>query len=101
MAKLVSRKTTTTVTEETVIVPAAPGENRGHRYMKVTGYGTYNDDSGNEKYKPKINLNAKWLADAGFLPGDRIDVCVEENRLVISKLHMEMPQGMKNPGAGD
>jgi len=40
MAKLVSKKTTTTVTEEIAIVPAAPGEEKGHRYMKVHGYGT-------------------------------------------------------------
>lgn len=38
MAKLVSKKTTT-VTEEVEIVPATPGAEKGHHYLKVCGYG--------------------------------------------------------------
>ncbi len=59
MAKLVSKKTTTTVTEEIAIVPAAPGEEKGHRFMKVHGYGTYRGSDGGELSKPQINLNGK------------------------------------------
>ena len=86
MAKLVSKKTTTTVTEEVEIVPAASGEEINHRYMKVCGYGTYCGDNGRRESKPQINLNAKWLAEAGFHVGDQIDVAVSENELVIRKL---------------
>lgn len=89
MAKLITKRTTTTVTEEVEIVPSAPGEDQGHRYLKVSGYGSYLGEDGREKAKPHINLNAKWLADAGFLPGDQIDVCVSENKLVISKLQVQ------------
>ena len=104
MAKLVSKKTTTTVTEEVEIIPATPGTEQGHRYLKVCGYGmffatpfryfnyatnrygTYRDTDGDEVVKPQINLNAKWLAEAGFNVGDQIDVEVTENKLVIRKL---------------
>lgn len=41
MVKLVSKKTTTTVTEEIQMVPAVPGEEKGHRFLRVSGYGTY------------------------------------------------------------
>lgn len=86
MAKLVSKKTTTTVTEEVEIVPATPGAEKGHRFMKVCGYGTYLDSDGEKVEKPQINLNAKWLAEAGFNAGDQIDVMVKENELVIKRL---------------
>lgn len=36
MAKLVSKRITTTVTEEMELVPATPGEEKGHRYLKVS-----------------------------------------------------------------
>ena len=86
MAKLITKKTTTTVTEEIELVPADPGEEINHRYMKVCGYGTYRGDDGTDETKPQINLNAKWLAEAGFHAGDQIDVTVAENELVIRKL---------------
>lgn len=86
MAKLISKKTTTTVTEEVEIVPAAPGDEKGHRYLTVGGYGDYLGKGGCKKAKPQINLNAKWLAEAGFAVGEKIDVCVKENELVIRKL---------------
>ena len=86
MAKLVSKRITTTVTEEMEIIPAAPGEEKGHRYLKVCGYGTFRDSAGDEVTKPWINLNAKWLAEAGFNVGDQIDITVAENVLVINKL---------------
>ena len=86
MAKLVSKKTTTTVTEEVELVPTTPGEAKGHRFMRVRGYGTYRGSNGKEMYKPQINLNAKWLADAGFEVGEQIDVEVRQNELVIRKL---------------
>jgi hypothetical protein len=86
MAKLITKKTTTTVTEEVEIVPAASGEEINHRYMKVGGYGTYRGEDGQDESKPQINLNAKWLAEAGFHVGDQIDVAVAENELVIRKL---------------
>ena len=86
MAKLITKKTTTTVTEEVEIVPAASGEEINHRYMKVGGYGTYRGEDGQDESKPQINLNAKWLAEAGFHVGDQIEVAVAENELVIRKL---------------
>ena len=86
MAKLITKKTTTTATEEVEIVPAASGEEINHRYMKVGGYGTYRGEDGQDESKPQINLNAKWLAEAGFHVGDQIDVAVAENELVIRKL---------------
>ena len=86
MAKLITKKTTTTVTEEVEVVPAASGEEINHRYMKVGGYGTYRGEDGQDESKPQINLNAKWLAEAGFHVGDQIDVAVAENELVIRKL---------------
>ena len=54
--------------------------------MKVCRYGTYRGDDGMDAAKPQINLNAKWLAEAGFHVGDQIDVSVAENELVIKKL---------------
>ena len=86
MAKLVSKKITTTVTEEMEIIPAIPGEEKGYRYLKVCGYGTFRDADGDEVIKPQINLNAKWLAEAGFNVGDQIEVTVAENELIIRKL---------------
>ena len=86
MARLVTKKTTTTVTEEVEIVPATPGDEIGHRYMKVCGYGTNRGEGGRDENKPQINLNAKWLAEAGFHVGDQIDIAVAENELVIRKL---------------
>ncbi|WP_287683148.1 SymE family type I addiction module toxin [Bacteroides sp.] len=86
MAKLVSKKTTTTVTEEVEIVPATPGAEKGHHYLKVCGYGTYLDAEGEKAEKPQINMNAKWLEEAGFNVGDQIDVIAKENELVIRKL---------------
>ena len=41
MAKLVTKRTTTTVTEEVELVPAPAGEEIGHRYLTVSGYGDY------------------------------------------------------------
>ena len=86
MAKLISKKTTTTVTEEVEIVPAAPGEAKGHRYLTVGGYGDYCGENGQRMSKPQINLNAKWLAEAGFGVGEHIDIEVHQNELVIRKL---------------
>ena len=43
MAKLISKKTITTVTEEVEIVPAASGEEKGHRYLTVGGYDDITD----------------------------------------------------------
>ena len=86
MAKLVSKRITTTVTEEMEIIPALPGEEKGHRYLKVCGYGTYKNSDGDAVVKPQINLNAKWLAEAGFNVGDQIDVAVIENELVIRRM---------------
>ena len=92
MAKLVSKKTTTTVTEEVELVPTTPGEMKGHRFMRVRGYGTYRGANGREMDKPQINLNAKWLAEAGFDVGEQIDVEVRENELVIRRLISEKNQ---------
>ena len=86
MAKLISKKTTTTVTEEVEMVPAAPGEEKNHRFLRVSGYGSYRGTDGEEYYKPRINLNGKWLAEAGFDVGDQIDVTVGVNEIVIKKL---------------
>ena len=68
--KIGIKKITTTVTEEMEIIPAVPGEEKGHRYLKVCGYGTFRDSVGDEVIKPQINLNAKLLAEVGFNVGD-------------------------------
>ena len=86
MAKLVSKKITTTVTEEVELIPTTPGEVKSHRFMRVQGYGSYRGSDGIELEKPQINLNAKWLAEAGFDVGDQIDVEVRDNELVIRRL---------------
>ena len=86
MAKLVTKRTTTTITEEVELVPAPAGEKIEHRYLTVSGYGDYYAADGSRVAKPQINLNAKWLADAGFGVGEKIDVAVRENELVIRKL---------------
>ena len=86
MAKLLSKKTTTTVTEEVELVPTTPGEVKSHRFMWVRGYGTYRGSDGTELEKPRIYLNAKWLAEAGFDVGDQSDVEVRDNELVIRRL---------------
>ena len=54
--------------------------------INVKSYGTYRGNDGSDERKPKINLNAKWLADAGFQVGDLIDVAVAENELVKRKM---------------
>ena len=86
MAKIVKRRTTTTVTEEMELVPTEAGEEIEHRLMTVHGYGNYIDDDGYSVSKPQIIMNAKWLADAGFEPGSKIDIEVRENQLVVRKL---------------
>lgn len=86
MAKLVTKRTTTTVTEEVELVPAPAGAEIGHRFFTVSGYGDYYAADGSRVTKPQINLNAKWLADAGFGVGEKIDVEVKENELVIRKM---------------
>ena len=53
--------------------------------MTVGGYGTYKNQDGRVFDKPQINLNAKWLAEAGFKAGEKIDVEVKEYELVIRK----------------
>ena len=52
----------------------------------MCGLGEYYGADGSRVAKPQINLNAKWLADAGFGVGEKIDVEVKENELVIQKL---------------
>lgn len=84
MAKLVKR--TTTVTEEVEIVPAAAGAEVGRRFLTVSGYGDYLDADGRRVAKPQINLNGKWLLAAGFEIGEKVDVGVRENELVIRRL---------------
>lgn len=56
MTKLKKTIVTKTVTEEIEIVPAEAGEERGHRYMTVGGYGEYKDIDGSKVLKPQINL---------------------------------------------
>ena len=41
---------------------------------------------------PQINMTGKWLERAGFAAGDRVQVSVEKNRLVIEKLVEENSQ---------
>ena len=53
---------------------------------EVRGYGPYRGNDGIELEKPQINLNVKWMAEAGFDVGDQIDVEVCESESVIRKL---------------
>lgn len=85
-SKLIKKITTTTVTEEIEFISADSGNKTKHHQLKVYECGTYRGEYGEEIAKPQIILNAKWLAEAGFFSGDRIDVCVAENVLVIKKL---------------
>ena len=86
MAKLVKKTTTTTVTEEIDIVPEDAGEEIEYRFLTVHGYGEYQDEERYPVSKPQIIMNAKWLFDAGFRVGDRIQGDGKENQLVIRKL---------------
>jgi len=38
-----------------------------------------------EKKAAKIRLKGKWLEEAGFYPGDRVDVKVDNQRILITK----------------
>lgn len=83
--KPVRREDGTILTEEVeVTVPAFRVTNVFD--INVKSYGTYRGNDGSDERKPKINLNAKWLADAGFQVGDLIDVAVAENELVKRKM---------------
>ena len=86
MARVISKKTTTTVTEEVELIPAAAGAEREHRVMRVHALGEYRGARGQIVTKPQISLNGKWLAEAGFEYGDQVDVEVHENELVIRKM---------------
>ncbi len=68
------------------LVPAETGDEQGHRYLMMLGYGEYKTTDGSRAIKPQINLNAKRLAEAGFSVGEKIGVCVKENELVIRRL---------------
>ena len=85
MARALRRTTTTTVTEEFSLMPEAAGAEQKNRYLKVGGMGIIRD-GGQEVYKPCINLNTKWLYEAGFHAGDSVEVAVRENELVIRKM---------------
>lgn len=52
MARLVKTRTTTTVTEEVELVPAATGAEIGHRYLTVCGYLEYCGAEGRRVAKP-------------------------------------------------
>ncbi|MDO4500681.1 MAG: SymE family type I addiction module toxin [Erysipelotrichaceae bacterium] len=50
----------------------------------VTRYLKYN--RAKHKYVPQIILTGNWLEKAGFLSGDNIEVDVNNERIVITKL---------------
>ncbi len=37
-------------------------------------------------YVPWLNLNGIWLSDAGFSPGDAIEIIVKRKMLIIRKI---------------
>ena len=59
MAKLVTRKVTTTVTEEVELVPTTPGKAKGHRLMKVRGYGSYRGNYFTVEFKSGIEIDVR------------------------------------------
>ena len=76
MAKIIEK--TTTVTREIVLSPAAPGEKKQERILTIM--------SGKTVGASQLMLSGIWLADAGFNPGDKVQISVSENKLVIEKL---------------
>ena len=86
MAKLVTKITTTTVTEGVEIIPVALGNKVNRCYTKVCAYGTFREIDGRDEEKLQINLNTKWLAEAGFRAGGQIDTTAVEKELVIRTL---------------
>lgn len=55
------------------------GKFRPGKFMWGSNY-----DSG--RYVPWLNLNGKWLERVGFRVGDRIEIDVKNNQLIIKKL---------------
>jgi hypothetical protein len=47
---------------------------------------TFGNNFNSGKYVPWLNLNGQWLAQAGFGIGDRIEIDVRQNELVIRKV---------------
>lgn len=75
------REITTTVTRMVELVPAAAGEQQEKHVLTVRDYSSFG-----RSRCPQINMTGKWLEKAGFAAGDRVQVSVEKNRLVIEKL---------------
>lgn len=53
-----------------------------YREGKITWGHNYNSG----KYVPWLNVNGLWLERAGFKIGDRIEIDVKNNQLIIKKL---------------
>ena len=72
-------KKTVIITETVTKYEAdAPGKDIGVKVMTV-GY---------LNGKPFIRMSGKWLEEAGFHIGDKFNVTVKENQLVLEKLSM-------------
>lgn len=69
------------MTDDTVYVPLTRGEN-GHptnpRVLKIEATG----DFWRGKVAPKIRISGKWLERAGFKPGHRVQVILQEAGLL-------------------
>jgi hypothetical protein len=57
MAKLILKRTTkTTVTEEIELIPAVPGEEQEHRYLKVCGYEDHLDFEFKSGFETEVQM---------------------------------------------
>ena len=51
-----------------------------------------------EVKQPFVRMQGRWLAEAGFQPGDKIDVEVDYGRLIVTKVNSDGSQ-MEAPRA--
>lgn len=49
-------------------------------------YNVYYPTEHKDKTVPKITMSGAWLEKAGFSTGDKVQVIVEENRIVLKRL---------------
>ena len=55
------------------------------RKLKVKAFGDfYQQRTGKQAPKSRIDLAGNWLLEAGFMPGDKVTVLVEEQQLIVS-----------------
>ena len=82
---MIKKTTTTIVTETTTRYEVdIPGADQGAKLMTV----------GEQNSKPFIRMTGNWLENAGFHIGDKFQVTVKENQLVLERL-VESPDSQE------